>query len=288
MANTTHYGSIKTGSPGAAQQAASIGATIGNDGYWYKNGQKLTPQQADALTQQAGTAVNTTDDAHGAPSHGWVEDTYGRNSSWLDPVLSGAATLINPALGAAVSGGLNYGHNHNLGSAALSAGAAYGGGKLLSGLGKAAGGLPGVSAITDAARGVENAVPGLSGAADAIGGAGKAVGNWWDQNVKQPMQAGADASGFKLPGLSDIGKFATGNGGLNALGIAQGLNAANLMNTSQGYAKQAANLGLQNWSANQGIRDAGRAGILNPQTPNTSFLSTTRGRNPFAVAPVGA
>ena len=43
--------------PLAEKQAASIGATIGSDGWWYKDGRRLSHDEADALTRQAGTAA---------------------------------------------------------------------------------------------------------------------------------------------------------------------------------------------------------------------------------------
>ena len=39
-------------------QANAIGATIGPDGYWYKDGRKLSHKEADALVNAAGLGVS--------------------------------------------------------------------------------------------------------------------------------------------------------------------------------------------------------------------------------------
>lgn len=147
MASTTHTGSVVSSDPRAAQQAASIGATIGSDGWWYKDGKRLTPQEADQLTQQAGTAVTSTDTAHGEKSHGYLSDRLTANQSWLQPLTEGALGLI-PGIGiplAAGTGALwNYSNTHNVGDALKGglSGAAMGGVGSMAGkmLGKVMGG----------------------------------------------------------------------------------------------------------------------------------------------------
>ena len=84
-----HFGSVVSSDPRAAGQAKSIGATIGGDGWWYRNGKRLSPQEADALTQQAKTAINTNDNAHGEKAR----DLWGRASDTLSNVY--AATGLN-------------------------------------------------------------------------------------------------------------------------------------------------------------------------------------------------
>ncbi len=281
MPQTTHTGSIKTGSAGAAEQAQAIGATIGPDGWWYLNGRKLSPQEADQLTQQAGVAQTTTDDAHGDPGGfrigGDVGGLWERNKQDIGKYGGLAANLIpgvGPLAAAGIGAALNYGANHDLGKAAMAGASQYGVGKLAGMAGK----LPGVSAIGDKI----GKIPGAS----QIGNAAKSVGSWWDEHIKQPVQAGAASSGFKLPGVSDIAGFVTGNNGMNALGIAQGVNAADLQRTSTNYAKSAYDTANKNYQANAPLRDTGRAGMLNPAKPDLTTLTKTRGRNPFAVTPI--
>ena len=114
------------------QQLASIGATRGPDGWWYRNGQRLSHAEADRLVREAGTAQSGLQDW--GSGRGTLAEMYGRNRGWLQPVLTGAAGLVNPALGAAVGAGLNYEQNHNLGQSALAGGLSYAGGRLAQGM----------------------------------------------------------------------------------------------------------------------------------------------------------
>lgn len=181
MPNTTHYGSLKTGTAGAAEQAAKIGAVIGPDGWWYLNGRRLSPQEADALTQQAGVAVQTTDDAHGA-GHGTLRDLYDREPQWLKTVQTLGADTGNPAIdqkrliaagaaagpiiaagGAATAGasqivGVAGDGSFIYGPAASGAGAAGGLGGIAGGLGKALGGLSASDWLKAIGGGVEGAM----------------------------------------------------------------------------------------------------------------------------------
>ena len=170
MPNTTHYGSLKTGTAGAAEQAAKIGAVIGPDGWWYLNGRRLSPQEADALTQQAGVAVNTTDDAHGA-GHGTLRDLYDREPQWLKTVQTLGADTGNPAIdqkrliaaGAAAgpiiaAGGAAAGTAAAAGSAGTGAATAGGLGGIAGGLGKALGGLSASDWLKAIGGGVEGAM----------------------------------------------------------------------------------------------------------------------------------
>ena len=72
-------GSVISSDRRAAAQAKSIGATIGGDGWWYKDGRKLSTQEADQLTNQRGTAITSTDTAHGAKPR----DIWGRTSDFI-------------------------------------------------------------------------------------------------------------------------------------------------------------------------------------------------------------
>src|SRR3990167_2945626 len=176
-------GSVLSSDPRAKAQAASIGATISPDGWWYKDGKRLTPQEADALTQQAGSAIGgLSDEGHGQPGGfrigGGVGALWGRNKKDIAKFAPLALNLI-PGIGtlaaAGLSAGINYGANHNLGQAALSGIGSYGGaGKLLSK-------IPGVGAVTDWAKGLT--VPGLGGVSDALKGALPKLGGLLPKNA---------------------------------------------------------------------------------------------------------
>lgn len=120
--------------------------------------------------------------------------------------------------------------------------------------------------------------------------------------VKQGLEAVGDyippISG-KLPGITPatpttggaspdlaalLSKFLTGNNGLNALGTAQGVNAALLNQKAIQYAKDAEGTAMSAWNKNAPLRDAGRAGMLAPKpSVDTSFLpGIRRAGNPFA------
>lgn len=215
----------------------------------------------------------------------WLSVALHNNSKILKPIAIGAGTLLgSPALGAAIAGGWNYADNHDLGKAALDAGLTFGGGKLLQGAGDALGKVPGVSSATDAignvARGVEHAVPGLSTLSDTLGHLPQNV-----QSLLTPVATGAPqaASGLSLPGLGDIGTFLTGNNGLNALGIAQGANAAALGQKSSNFGDLAAKGADARWNAQAPLRAKGIQGMLAPAPIDLSGLQAQRQvGNPFA------
>lgn len=116
------------------------------------------------------------------------------------------------------------------------------------------------------------------------------------------VKAGAEAVGQLippvkgLPGItpassggggdlaSTIASVLGGNNGLNALGVAQGVNAAQLNAKSLDYAKNAEGTAMSAWNKNAPLRDAGRAGMLDPKrSTDTSFLpGIRRAGNPFA------
>jgi hypothetical protein len=124
-------GSVISSDPRAAAQAKSIGATIGGDGWWYKDGKKLSTKEADRLTNEAGTAITSTDTAHGERARdiwgrgsdlvskgyaatglnkvkigGWVGDTYERNKGDILAAAGTVATGGNPLVGAAIKAGM--------------------------------------------------------------------------------------------------------------------------------------------------------------------------------------
>lgn len=114
----------------------------------------------------------------------------------------------------------------------------------------------------------------LPGIAPAGGGA-SGGGNWLGSALGKLG---------KLPGVSGAANFLTGNGGLNALGTAQGINAALLNKKALEYAKNAEGTAMGNWNANDPLRKAGRAGMLAPKSDvDVSFLPGIRkAGNPFA------
>lgn len=96
-----------------------------------------------------------------------------------------------------------------------------------------------------------------------------------------PATAGADQSGGGGI-LNSLEGLLTGNGGLNALGAAEGVNAAMQQKQSTNYAKSALGGVQQSYDARAPLRAAGIAGLTNPQIPSLSGLSSIAGRNPFA------
>jgi hypothetical protein len=96
---------------------------------------------------------------------------------------------------------------------------------------------------------------------------------------------GGQGGGSGLPGImSAAGKFLTGNNGLNALGAAQGVNAALLQQKALQYAKDAEGTAMGNWKANDPLRTSGRAGMLNPKSSVdiSALPGIRRAGNPFA------
>lgn len=114
----------------------------------------------------------------------------------------------------------------------------------------------------------------LPGIAPAGGGA-SGGGNWLGSALGKLG---------KLPGVSTAANFLTGNGGLNALGTAQGINAALLNKKALEYAKNAEGTAMGQWNQNAPLRESGRAGMLAPKpSVDTSFLpGIRRAGNPFA------
>ena len=76
--------------------------------------------------------------------------------------------------------------------------------------------------------------------------------------------------------LGDLGSFITGNGGKNALGIAQAINAAAQMSKSQGYATDAYNAANNQYNANAPLRKSKR---LRPSRPPWAITRLAAYRN---------
>lgn len=278
----TRTGGINTknyNDPAYLAQAESIGARVDpKTGKWYDkvDGHFIDQNEANRRTQAAGTAVTYNYD------RGGLAGMYDRNDDWVDPALAIGASLINPALGAAVAAGTNYGKTHDLGKAAVAGVTNYGlskAGSLLGKIpgvgsaGKAIAQLPGVSTVTDLGKKI----------------ADSPLGETWDKNVAQPIQ---DAThGLKLPGIGAIGDllgkgvdFATGNNGLNALAIAQGLNAANLGRKSADYADRALDTSESLFKSKEPLRQKAIGNLMNP-TPNPALpgiAAIRKSASPFA------
>ena len=119
MAQGTYRGTYETADPRAAAQARSMGATIGTDGWWYKDGRKLSHNEADALANSTGKAV---DNAHQQWGTGGFVD---RNRNFVGNALKNVAPIagiltggtagvalggLGAALGAGVRKGTNIGN----------------------------------------------------------------------------------------------------------------------------------------------------------------------------------
>jgi hypothetical protein len=128
-------------------------------------------------------------------------------------------------------------------------------------------------------------VEGLTGAAAGMG-AGSTPGGAGANGSGAPSAGGGGWQDI-LKGLAGkAGSFVTGNNGLNALGIAQGVNAANLSKQSTDYAKSALASATGAYDAKAPLRAAGisnMTNVLGTPAPTTSGLSQIAARNPFAA-----
>ena len=117
----------------------------------------------------------------------------------------------------------------------------------------------------------------------ALGGAlGGAVTAGGEEPQAQPSigSAAQAANG----GLLDTAKrFITGNGGMNALGLAQGLGAVYAGKKAGDYAGDALQSVKGAYDANAPLRDAGRQQMLHPeQGIQAKIAAVPRGANPYA------
>lgn len=157
-------------------------------------------------------------------------------------------------------------------------------GKALSGLGSAVSSIPGVSGIEQGVSGAATGlngllqnVPGVTGAENLLSSAGGKI-------------AGALTGGGSPTSLGsilgDAGQWLTGNGGKNALGLAQGINAAQLGAKENQYAQDAANTVNQSYNDRAPLRVAGLQGMLNAGRGNPFGGSPTGSPNQAAATPV--
>lgn len=270
-----HQGAaITTGgkiTPEAAKQAAAIGATIDpKTGGWFINGKHLTRQQADDLTVKAGVGTQTADE-----SSGWLNDTVDRNRNFTGNLLKNVAPLaalipgVGPlasagigALGAGIHKGTNLGDIVKQG--AVSGAEGYGAGNVL-------GAAKGASGVLGTAKAVAGALPGVAKTVQTANGVGGLVAG-----PGAPPATTAANGGV----LGDIGSWL----GANALPVAQGINAADLMRQSKDYADRALKTNEQSWNERAGLRTSGVAGLNNPVPIDLSALQKQRlVGNPFAL-----
>lgn len=248
-----HTGSVISSDPRAAAQAKSIGATIGGDGWWYKDGKKLSTKEADRLTNEAGSAITSTDTAHGERARdiwgrgsdlvskgyaatglnkvkigGWVGDTYERNKG---DILAAAGTVAsggNPLVGAAIKAGMEGAKRGATGGDAIKGGVS--GYMLGSGVSGAMGGFAnagaaGTSKLVGAAKGYMN--PNLM---DFTGKGTKAATAGYSA-VKASNAAALTAAPGRLANLSNT--IDTGRG-LAGMGAAPVKTAQNLATSTNG------------------------------------------------------
>lgn len=201
----------------------------------------------------------------------WLSKATGihLNLKPLAPVIGGAVGSIIPGVGTALGAGLGsflsgVGNKQGVGKSLLQGGASALGGGLLGAAGRFA-------------------APLAAGAASTMGGGAGKPG----------------AGGFQMPSMGQVGSGALGalgsaagwlgeNGGKNALGLAQGVNAAMLEKKAEDYAKNAQGSVQQSYNERAPLRAAGIQGMLKPQIPDLSGLTGMAGRNPYAIKPQGA
>lgn len=155
-------------------------------------------------------------------------------------------------------------------------------------------GLPGVGSLLGSAGsaigGAVSSIPGLSSLGGLLGGAGGALGEGAaGTGLGGIADAAAGGGGGGIASsieglLGGAGKQLLGNGGLNLLGIAQGLNATNLGKKSNDYTNAAINSAQNAYNEKSGIRQQALAGLQNPTPPNLSNLSNIASALPQAPA----
>lgn len=229
--------------------------------------------RAEVDKRLAGTGMSNI-----AKQRGGVAGTYDRNKKIIVPaaeilsaMLPGVGPLVSAGIGAATGfdrpgqGGIGY----DLGKGALGAASGYALGKVGDMAGNAIGGAmakPSLGAVGSGATDVANA---------GAGGGVKGLVSSALPGIVSAAQGGMGMGGGPGGGSPDWLKALLVGG--------QGINAAQLMGKSLDYAKNAEGTAMSNWNANAPLREAGRAGMLNPKSSvDTSFLPGIRSANPFA------
>lgn len=140
-------------------------------------------------------------------------------------------------------------------------------GLALPGIGSALGGvlgsLPGAAAV----GGALSSIPGASAVGSALG-AGGAAGAATSAIPDAALGIGSGGS-IGLGGfLGKAGEFLTKDGGKNALGVAQGINAALQQKKSNDYARQALDTVEGRYNAQAPLRAQGLAGLMRKDVGN--------------------
>lgn len=131
-----------------------------------------------------------------------------------------------------------------------------------------------------------------------IPGVGPAIGGLLGAIPGAGAVAGAASKLGSIPGLGSAASWLTGNGGKNALGLAQGINAAMLGQKSNEQARNAMGSVQSSYDERAPLRAAGIAGASNPgQGIAARIAALPQGANPYArpqmpqapqIAPVSA
>lgn len=151
-------------------------------------------------------------------------------------------------------------------------------------VGSALGSIPGVGAVTGA---IGSGLGKVKSVADAVGDSG--IGDFARTlNGGQAITAG-NLAGDAQSTLGKVGGFLTGNGGLNALGAAQGVTSILDAKKASDYAKKAVGTVEDSYNSRAPLRAQGIAGMLNPQTADLSALHGIAGSlkpNPLSAKPL--
>lgn len=224
----------------------------------------------------------------------------------IDVISGGALTPLTTAglgilqgAGAAVQPGANFGSiaGAALGGAGEGALAGLGAGVVNSltggALESATANLPNAATMNpNALASVANATSGTSVAPSVVGLPSAATIGTGVNAAKTATGVSAAANGGNgsTPPSSSNGVTSLLNGlGTTIPLIAGATNVANLQAQAQQYAQDAVNTDTQQYAAEQPLRDAGMAGLLNPSTPAPGLpaiqaLATAAGKgNPFAT-----
>jgi len=189
----------------------------------------------------------------------WFSDRTGIHWGNIGAPVGAAIGSIIPGVGTAIGAGLGQalgglGSGQNIGQAVKGGVAAGAGAQAIGGLVSK---IPGISDL-----------PGASGLLNGMNGGGTS-GTGGSSILSGLGNTGVGQALSSLGG--GIGSFLTGNGGMNALGVAQGINAAQLQQKANQYATNA--MGDVNASYNE--RAPLRAQALN-------VLPSAIAANPFA------
>jgi hypothetical protein len=210
--------------PLAEKQAASIGATIGSDGWWYKDGRRLSHNEADALTRQAGTAAENLGAwgknrdiwgrASDLVSKGWAATPLGQIKIGGDvggflernkaDIAAAAGTLLsggNPLVGAAIKAGLEGAKYGATGlDAAKGALSGYGAGTMASGLqGATQAALRSTGGVMDTAKAAYGGFG--AGTAAAKQKASDTLAGWFGGTSATPVSATSVAGTTPTPSV---------------------------------------------------------------------------------------